>query len=495
MGHWSLRDWIAKLENAGQLKRVTAEVNWDLELGGIARQMSAKQGPALLFENIKDYRHTVCRSLFINALGSRARVALSLGLGADSSNRSIVEFFKKKMQKLIAPIVLASGPVKENIVQGEAVNLYEFPIPRYNSLDGGRYINTFCGVVTADPDTQVMNVGMYRGMIGDDEKSIPVLLTSNTHWGLHFSKYKKRGESMPVAIVYGWDPALLMCAGTPINHPGYSEYEIVGGLRNEAVELVKCETSDLYVPASAEIAVEGKISTDPKSFQMEGPFGEYPGFYGGQRSPKPTIRVECITHRNNPIFRGGLTGNSPGRPGESNYWRVPCGSAVVWRCLEDGGVPNILGVWGSPAANLTNLRVQIDKAFRGHAKQVAAAIWGSRINTSFGKNIVVVDKDIDIFDDEAVEWALAYRTNAAMEAFQFFSGTAGGVLDPSVPLPQRNIAKYGAGKWTRVLIDGTVNWDLEREEQYGGEREPALCTELDPMTAKLINGRWQEYGF
>ncbi len=158
-------------------------------------------------------------------------------------------------------------------------------------------------------------------------------------------------------------------------------------------------------------------------------------------------------------------------------------------------MPNITVVWGSPITCLTNLRIQIDKIYRGHAKQVAAAFWGLSGSQYIGKNLIVVDKDIDIFDDEAVEWAMAHRTNAEMGDIQFFSGTIGSVLDPSVPLPQRNPMKYGQGKWTRVFIDATVNWDLEPEEQYGGRREPPLCTETTPKITELISRRWQEYGF
>ena len=340
-----------------------------------------------------------------------------------------------------------------------------------------------------------MNIGLYRGMIGDDEKSIPVLLARTQHWGQHFSKYEKRGEEMPVAVVYGWDPILSTVASAPILHPDHSEYEVMGGLRGKPVELVKCETSDLYVPASAEIVVEGRISPDPETFQMEGPFGEYPGFYGGMRQPRPTIHVDCITYRDDPIFHSGQEGCSPGRMCETIYWRMPFKSAGIWRGLEQAGVPNVTGVWGGFSTGLTNIRVQIDKIYRGHAKQVANALWGLSTAAYIGKNLIVVDKDVDIFDDQAVEWALAFRTNAEMGDIQFFSGTLGSMLDPSVPLPQRDTVKYGQGKWTRMLIDATVNWDLEPEEQYGGKREPPLCTEITPETAELVSQRWQEYGF
>ncbi|MFC2013424.1 UbiD family decarboxylase [Chloroflexota bacterium] len=496
MAYKDLREWIAKIEEAGALKRITAEIDWDLELSGVARRVESQEGPALLFENIKGHKNTLCSQLFTGSLASQERIAMAFGLPMETDWRGIVEFIKERLGQLIDPIKVASGPVKQNIIKSDAVNLYEFPAPKYNKLDGGRYINTRGCVVTMDPDTGIMNVGMYRGMIGDDKYSIPVLLVPVQHWGRHFSKYKERGEEMPVAIAYGWDPALEFLASTPVTHHDYSEYELVGSLRGEPVELVKCETSDLYVPASAEIIVEGWISPDPKTFRMEGPFGEFPGYYAGVRHNRPTIRVECITYRDNPIFRGGLCGNGPDGLIEQNYWYPPCAAALIWRALEQAGVPNILGVWGDRIAYLANLRVQINKTHRGHAKHVAAIIFGtSNIAIDTGKNIIVVDKDIDVFDDEAVAWARAWRTNADMGAIQLFPGTIGTPLDPSVPLPQRDELKYGGGRWTRVLTDATVNWDLEPEEQYGGERQPPMCTDISPEIAELINRRWHEYGF
>jgi UbiD family decarboxylase len=495
MAYQSMREWIAKLEEEGELKRVTAEVDWNLELGAIARRVADMEGPALLFENIKGCHDTRCRKLFLGGPGSRQRVALALGLPKETGYKEMVEFVKNRLETRVETVKVASGPVKENIVRGDDVDLYQLPVPLYHEMDGGRYINTYCSIVTMDPDTKLMNVGMYRGMIGDDEKSIAVLLVINQHWGMHFTKHKRRGEEMPVAAVYGWDPTLLFYSGTGVVHTGCSEYELVGGLRGKPVELVKCETSDLYVPATAEIVVEGRISPDPKTFQMEGPFGEFPGFYAGTRQPKPVIHVDCITHRNDPIFRGGLSGMSPGHPNESMHWGVPVRAAVMWRSLEIAGLQNVTGVWGCPIANLTNVRVQIDKSFRGQAKQVASMVFGIPGASQWAKNLVVVDKDIDIFDDAAVEWAVAYRTNAAMNAIQFFPGTQGNPLDPSTPLSERDVAKYGTGKWTRVFVDATVNWDLEPEEQFGGGREPPLCTVTGPETAELVSRRWHEYGF
>ena len=495
MAYKSLRDWLARLEEEGQVKHITTEVDWNLELGAIVRRVSDQKGPALLFENIKDYKNTACRKFVALTMGTRGRTAMALGLPKDVSYRGITEALREGFKKRIEPVIVSSGPVKENIMKGDAVNLYEIPVPKYFYMDGGRYISTHSATVTMDPDTKLMNIGMYRGMIGDDEKSIPVLMARSKHWGIHFSRYEQRGEDMPVAVAYGLDPALKICAGVPLGHHGYSEYEIVGGLRGAPVELVKCETNDIYVPASAEIVVEGRISTDPATFQMEGPYGEYTGFFGGMARPRQTIHVDCITHCNDPIFQGCPEGITPGHLYGHVNWLVPGTCAAIWNNLESIGVPNVLGVWSNPVTNGTNLRIQIDTIYRGHAKQVAAAIFSSPMCKDYGKNVIVVDKDIDVFDDEAVEWALAYRTNAAMGDFQFFEGTIGSMLDPSIPLADRDNVKYGQGKWTRVLTDATVNWDLEPEEQYGGRREPPLCTQLPPEVDQLITKRWQEYGF
>ncbi len=491
-----LREWINYLDAKNQLKRIAAQVDWNEEIGAITRKVSSQTGPALLFENIKDYpkEGSRCSRLFTNGMGSRARVSMALGLPADADDRTITYSLKERYKKRVAPKKVTSGPVKENMIKGKEIDLFQLPVPRWNILDGGRYINTLASIVTMDPDTGIMNIGTYRGMIGQ-KNTIPVLCAASQHWGHHFTKYKAIGKEMPVAVVYGWDPTLLIASTAPLTHEGYSEYEIVGSLRGEPVELVKCETSDLWVPASAELVVEGKLSGDPATFEMEGPFAEYVGYYGGQASPKPVIRVECITHRNDPIFRGGLEGATPGQWAEPYYWMTHSKCAVVWNYLETIGLPNILGVWSSPITRATTVRVQIRKIYRGHAKQVAHAIWGSHLMNYTGKLVLVVDEDIDVFNDESVEWALAYRVNAEAKDVQIAYGCIGSMLDPSIPFESRNIIKYGQGKWSPVFIDATIDWELEPQEQYQGKRFPPWATVVSPQTAALINKRWSEYGF
>lgn len=494
MAFKDLREYVSLLETKGELKRVKAEVDWDEEIGAIVRKTLMKQGPALLFENIKDHKDTFSTKFFANGLGSWSRCALALGLPADTSPRDLVRTMKERIAKPVKPKVVNKGPVKENILRNEEVDLYQIPVPKYHNLDGGRYINTLCGTVTGDRDTGFLNIGTYRGMITARDR-IGVLLARSQHWGHHFTKYQERGEPMPVAVVYGWDPVLIMMAACPVIHwGGVSEYDLMGALRREPVELVKCETSELLVPAAAEIVVEGTISPDPKTFEMEGPFGEYPGYYGGMKSPKPVIKVDCITHRNDPIFRGGVEGSSPGRLAETTYSQVPAFCAAVWQLLEMVGVPGVLDVWAPPVATTANMRVKIRKQYRGHAKQIANAIWGSGAANHAAKHLTVVDEDIDIHDDGAMEWAIAYRVNAAMDDVLFFPGTFGSPLDPSIPLRERDLLKYGQGKWCRVLVDATMNWDLEKEEQYGGNRYPPVCTKIDPKIEQLVDKRWKEYG-
>jgi UbiD family decarboxylase len=484
-----LRAWIDDLEERRELRRISAEVDWDEEIGAITREVSSRSGPALFFGNIKDHKNMPCRRLFTNGTGTRERVCRFIGVSEQTSYREMVSIFKDRFSRPVKPVTVARGPVKENIIRGDAVDLFQFPVPKWNPFDGGRYIMTSASVVTRDPDTLVLNAGTYRGMI-TGKNTIGVLLAMTQGWGKHFSKYKSRREEMPVAVVIGWDQSLFVVASTPVNYP---EYEITGSLRGAPVELVKCETSDLMVPASAEIVLEGRISPDPKTFTIEGPFGEYPGYYGGSKSAKHTIRVECITHRDDPIFHGCLTGASPGRTNEGTTWTPATFSAMAWHYLEQAGVPNVTGVWRGKWPE--TMRVQIRKSHRGHAQQVANALWGSHLGNYAAKHVIVVDDDIDIHDWEALEWALCYRVNAGMGDISFFGGTSGSMLDPSVPLEERNSVKYGHGHWTRVLIDATINWRLEPQEQYGGERYPPLGTAVSPGMAERLKRRWKEYGF
>src|SRR5262249_21722384 len=208
--------------------------------------------------------------------GSRGRLALALGFPADASNAELVQYVMRKNRETIAPRVVRDGPVKQVVVDAPDVDQTEFPVPRWHHLEGGRYIHTFSGIVTRDPEPRVMNVGIYRGMIGQKDTTPFLLIKGGQHWGQHFLKYAGRGERMPVACVLGWDPIMSFLAGSPIP-AGVCEWDVMGAYRGEPAELVRCETVDLEVPASAEIVIEGFISDDPATYESEGPFGQFTG--------------------------------------------------------------------------------------------------------------------------------------------------------------------------------------------------------------------------
>lgn len=484
MAFKDMREWIQKLEEEGELIRVKAEVDWRGELGAITRKALTNREPAILFENIKDYQSGRCTKLFQGGLATPGRVALMLGLPKNTRRREMVDIVRKAFKARIPPVTVDNGPVKENIVK-DNINLYEFPVPKWHPLDGGRYINTWCGVVTKDPETGWVNVGLYRGMIVDRDK-IGVLLVPSQHWGIHFSKYARMGKPMPVAVVYGWDPTMCFAAGSMLPTE-VSEWDVIGALRGEPAELVKCETVDLQVPATAEIVVEGYISPDPKTYQMEGPFGEYAGFYAGQPGKRPVIQVTCITHRDDPIYRGALEGAGPGMPNEdSGIYAIAC-RALMFNILEAAGIPGIVDVKPGPI-NIVKIR----QTYQGQARQIAAALWAVPASEFMFKNVMVVNEDIDIYNPMMVDWAFCYRVNPK-EDLVVFPGTRGGLLDPSMPSKYRDELVYGSGKWNRLLIDAT--WDMGNRDDWFGQETPPLSIDLDPEDEKLVEKRWKEYGF
>ena len=157
MGFLDMRQWMASLEQQGELKRIKAEVDWDREIGAITRRTLEKKGPALLFENIKGYKDGRCTRLFASGLGARSRLALALGFSQDASNRELVQYVMKKNRETIPPVMVETGPVKEVILRGKDIDQSEFPVPKWHYLEGGRYIHTFTSIVTRDPNTGVMN--------------------------------------------------------------------------------------------------------------------------------------------------------------------------------------------------------------------------------------------------------------------------------------------------------------------------------------------------
>lgn len=489
-----LRSALKLLEEHGELARVTGEVDWDRELGTVTREVLRRHGPALLFENIRGYNGdgSLCRSLATSMLASHRRIALLLGFQDATPNEQLAHHVLAKNAERIAPKLVESGPVQENVLSSDQIDLLRFPVPRWHHLDGGRYINTFGAVVTRDPDDGSLNLGVYRGMVAGERK-ISFLMVPSQHWGRHWAKYLERNEPMPVACVYGWHPIMDFIAGSPIP-PGVCEYDVIGAYLNAPVPLVGCQTVDLEVPASAEIVIEGQIPPDPEHYELEGPFGEFTGYVSDVPTRRPTMEVTAVMHRDDPIFRGTLEGSLPGAFGENSYMSSVQRAAIGWRVLDSAGVPGVLNVYVHPVTNGTTVVVQIKKVNEGHPKQVAAALWSTNAALYRYKTVIVVDEDIDPSDYSALDWAIAYRVRPGTDDLVVFPGSFGSPIDPSTPLADRSLETLGSGLWNRLLIDATKTWRYQPRPEWGGARFPPTVANA-PEDVERVERRWGEYGF
>ena len=490
-GEVSLRSWLRDLQGAGQLSQVKCEVDSKLELGAITRVNLGLAGPALLFDNIKDYQNTISTRFMTCGMGNKTQLTLLLGLESSTPDKNIVRHLKDTYSNPVAPNIVTSSPVKENILKGEAIDLSQFPAPIWQELDGGRYIDTYCGVVTKDKYNGRENIGLYRGQVLDKNRIAKVMVPTQGGGG-HLTGYRDHKEKMPVAIAYGAHDVVPFCAGSPFPRH-VCEWDMMGAILGKPMDLVKCETVDLVVPAGAEVVIEGFMDTDPKSFAMEGPFGEYPGYYAGAPSPKPVLEITCISHRNKPLMRGTLEGCRPGFPSEDSILCSYSWSAIFWNMLESAGVVGVTDVWCPHVSTGTHIVVQIRKQYRGHAQQVAMALWGTSAAQWFFKHVLVVEEDIDIRDPVALEWAIAFRVNAALGQIMMVGPTFGSPLDPSVSHTEMDMPRYRSGKWTRVLVDATRNWELEKNDDWGGHNFPPVGKVEEGLEQK-VRERWQEYG-
>lgn len=491
---YDLREMLELLETKGELARVPGEVDWNLELGTLTREVYRRNGPALLFENITDYNTDAsrCSKLTTGLLASFRRIALILGFEDEVPNRDLIRYVIEKNTQLIEPVLIEDGPVHDNVLLEDDIDLYDFPVPKWHHLDGGRYIGTMGCAVTRDPDSRQMNIGIYRGMLVDKNK-VAALLLPTQNIGHHMAKYQARNEPMPVAWVYGWDPIMEFIAGSPIP-AGTCEYDVMGGYRGAPAPLVRCKTVDLWVPASAEIVLEGFVSLDPSTFEMEGPFGEFSGYVSDVPTKRHVFQATALTHRNDPVFRGTLEGSLPNASGENSHMSAIQRAGIAWNVLRAAGIGGIRDIHVHPVNNGTTIIVQIEKSYEGQPKQIASALWGTGASQFRYKIVVVVDEDIDPSDYEAVDWAINYRVNPGSNDIVIFPGALGSPIDPSTPLEDRQVSELGSGLWNRMLIDATITWKFPRRPEWNGERYPPTVRNR-PEDVELVKKRWNEYGF
>jgi len=408
-----LRPWLDEVRKFGELRDV-AGADWKLELGAIS-EMNVKRdsNPALLFDAIagypKGFRVLTCST------SSAGRLSSILRLGVEKSHHALVQKLRGKpaswqtQASNYDPVVVDRGPVLENVQSGDAVNLEAFPSPLWHEMDGGRYIGTGCCVVTKDFDSDWINVGTYRVQL-HDKRSVGLDMIPGKHGAIQYDKYMKAGNPFPVAIVLGCDPLGYLISGIEVPF-GMCEYNYIGAILGEPVSVVKGELTGLPFPAASEIVIEGWAH--PGDVRTEGPFGEFHGYYPGKEGTAPAVTIEKVYYRNDPI----MVGSPPAKPpNDYSYSKAVMRSALLFDALLAAGVPDVTAVWAHEigGARMFNV-VAIKQRYAGHAKQAGHILNQCGVGAYMSRYSIVVDEDIDPSNLQEVMWAVATRTDPAVD--------------------------------------------------------------------------------
>ncbi len=444
-----LRHYLLKLEEAGELRRVDG-ANWEEDIGGITELMTEKLGQSLLFDHIPGYPKgfRVASNLFTTA----KRTAIAFGL--DPSPHGLAERWHKVIAgfKPVPPREEESGPVMENILTGDAVDLYKFPTPKWHENDGGRYIGTGLCVIQKDPDSDFVNVGAYRVSIYD-KNTCTIFMEHGKHGDRIRRKYWDRGEKAPVIISVGQEPVLMALAGPSVymTPEGVSEFEVAGYIHGSAYPVVKGEFTGLPMPAHGEIVIEGFMPSPSEALVPEGPFGEWTGYYAHGRRPETIIEVKAIYHRNEPI----IFGQPPMRPiGNYNNPNFGGDDLDAKLRLEKAGIAGVQRIFYLGRPNMRAVAIKqmspthVDDIIRvlvpGGDQYMGHHIW------------VLVDDDIDISKSEEVLWAIAGRC-APEIGITVIPGTAVWQLDPRVRPEDRSDPSQQKGRTSYTAHNLVIN--------------------------------------
>lgn len=462
--HRDLREFLERVEAIGELKRVKG-AHWDLEMGCLAELVhhsGSDHPPAMLFEDIPDYAGYRCVSGLSN---SSQRLALALGFPLSKNPIDIVQHYRDRMKRHrpIPPVEVTDAPIYENVMRDDDVDVLKFPVPRLHELDGGRYIGTDDLVIMRDPDDGWVNIGTYRSMV-HDAKNLGLWISPGKQGRQIREKYFRQGKPCPVLISCGHDPLLFLASGNEIAY-GLSEYDYAGGHRGQPFEVVKSELHGLPMPARAEIVIEGEMY--PDETRMEGPFGEFTGYYASHQSEQPVVRVRRVYHRNDPI----MTIASPIQPpSDFNFSKCVTKSGMIWDEIERAGLSGVKGVWCHEAgcARMFNI-ISLQQKYPGHARQALHLAASSQSASYMGRFVVVVDDDIDPTNTFHVLWAISTRCNPT-EDIDIIKRAWSGPLDP--------ILDNRTGTNSRGLIDACR--PFERLEDF-----PPVARASDELRAKV----------
>ena len=483
LNYRSLQEFIQTIDEAGELKRISAEVDPRLEVTEIADRVMKQPagGAALLFENVKGSDIP----LGINLFGSSKRMAMALGVEAlDDIGDRLSEMLKLEvpdslMGKLamlpmlkemasFPPRSVRSGACQEVVLQGDDIDLSALPVMTCWPDDGGPYI-TLPLVITKDPENGIRNVGMYRMQVIDRN-------TTAMHWqrhkvgARHFELARQKGERMEVAVALGGDPATMFSATAPLP-PVIDEFIFTGFLRRRPMELVKGVTVDLEVPAEAEIVLEGYV--DPtEDLILEGPFGDHTGFYS-LADYYPAFHVTAVTMRRNPVYPSTIVGKPP----MEDYY-LGHATERIFLPLTRLIMPEIVD-YHMPAEGIFHnlVFVSIDKSYPGHAYKVMNGLWGAG-QMMLAKVIVIVDKDVNVQDSQEAWWVALNNIDPERDV-RFTPGPVD-VLDHA-----SSAFTFG----TKMGIDGTKKWPEE-----GFDREWPEKIVMSEEVREKVDGMWGALG-
>ncbi len=444
-----LRAWLSEVERFGELREVRG-ADWNLELGAISELNVKKDAPpALLFDEIKGYpkghRVVTCTT------SSPARLSSILRLPVQKTHKGLVDALRGLPARWQAqapeydPVEVSSGPILQNIQNNPDV--LAFPSPLWHEMDGGRYIGTGCSVVTRDLDSDWVNVGTYRVQVLD-RNHVALDMVPGKHGRIQYEKHKKAGKRFPVAIVCGGDPLGYLISGIEIPF-GMCEWNYIGAILKDRVQVVKGQVTGLAFPAASEIVLEGFV--EPNDERSEGPFGEFHGYYPGKAGTAPAVTVERIYFRNDPI----IVGSPPAKPpNDYSYSKAVMRSALLHDALVAAGLSEVKAVWAHEigGARMFNV-VAIRQRFAGHARQAGHLLSQCGVGAYMSRYSVVVDEDIDPSSLQEVMWAVATRTDPALD-IDIIQRGMGSKNDPMFVAYQ-----YDAPLSSKAVIDACRPWD------------------------------------
>ena len=487
MKYHDLRDFVAQLEKLGELKRVTAEVSPHLEMTEICDRLLRAQGPAVLFEKPKGHTIPVLANLF----GTPKRVALGMGQESVEALREVgklLAYLKEpeppkglkdawdkwpvlKQVLNMAPKELSSAPCQEIVWEGKDVDLARLPIQTCWPGDAAPLI-TWGLTVTRGPHKARQNLGIYRQQVIGHNKLIMRWL-AHRGGALDFRDHTltNPGQPFPIAVALGADPATILAAVTPVPDT-LSEYQFAGLLRGAKTELVKCLGSDLQVPASAEIVLEGVIHANETA--LEGPFGDHTGYYN-EVERFPVFTVQRITMRKNPIYHSTYTGKPPDEP-------AILGVALneVFVPLLTKQFPEITDFYLPPEGCSYRLAVvSMKKQYPGHAKRIMFGVWSFLRQFMYTKFIVVTDDDVNIREWKEVIWALTTRVDPARDT----------LIVENTPIDYLDFASPVSGLGSKMGIDATNKWPGETAREWG---RPIA---MDAEVKRRVDEMWSTFGF